>query len=191
MERSRMNHIRRFCPTVSFFLRCPPNRNLSRTHRELSLKSYLMKWVAGIDLTDAELPYCVLCVPSISFACFGDDYSVSYDCGNGYVVFANPKIAVALKAENDRTDWKKYIYYLQTNWRRNALWRHKWRGCIVRIMWRSISNRTVFATGNNAQQDAEYSRRKSTKMWRSGSERFWTQSACYFSYSFNSFKNWR
>lgn len=98
---------------------------------------------------------------------------------------------VALKAENDRTDWKKYIYYLQTNWRRNALWRHKWRGCIVRIMWRSISNRTVFATGNNAPQDAEYSRRKSTKMCRSGSERFWTQSACYFSYSFNSFKNWR
>lgn len=26
------------------------------------------------DLTDAELTYCVLCVPSISFACFGDDY---------------------------------------------------------------------------------------------------------------------
>ena len=67
------------------------------------------------DLTDAELTYCALCVPSISFACFGDDYSVSYDCGNGYVVFANPKIAEALKAENDRTDWKKYIYYLQTN----------------------------------------------------------------------------
>lgn len=67
------------------------------------------------DLTDAELTYCVLCVPSISFACFGDDYSVSYGCGNGYVVFANSKIAVALKAENDRTDWKKYIYYLQTN----------------------------------------------------------------------------
>lgn len=58
------------------------------------------------DLTDAELTYCVLCVPSISFACFGDDYSVSYGCGNGYVVFANPKIAEALKAENDRTDWK-------------------------------------------------------------------------------------
>lgn len=30
-------------PDCKFFLRCPPNRNLSRTHRELSLKSYLMK----------------------------------------------------------------------------------------------------------------------------------------------------
>ena len=78
----------------------------------IALAIYPKKHMRKSLPTDAELTYCVLCVPSISFACFGDDYSVSYDCGNGYVVFANPKIAEALKAENDRTDWKKYIYYL-------------------------------------------------------------------------------
>ena len=69
-------------------------------------------WDGSIGFSKQDL---LLLIPSISFACFGDDYSVSYGSGNGYVVFANPKIAEALKAENDRTDWEKYIYYLQTN----------------------------------------------------------------------------
>lgn len=65
------------------------------------------------DLTDAELIYGLLCIPSIDFACFGDDYSVDYGCGNGYVIFANSEITEALKKENEKTDWMKYVYYLQ------------------------------------------------------------------------------